>query len=180
MDLQKFYDNVLKDLKVELKDEFDRNFQRKAFFDKAWPKNKLINQRGSMMMRNGHLRNSIESRIQGDKIIFSSSLPYASIHNEGGEITVTPKMKSYFWAMYYKTSGGMSKRKDGTASRNQRNQRLSIEAMQWKNLALMKVGQKLTIPERKFIGHHPQVNKMVKDVVGENLKGILEQIKQKK
>ena len=104
MDLQKFYDNVLKDLKVELKDEFDRNFQRKAFFDKAWPKNKLINQRGSMMMRNGHLRNSIESRIQGDKIIFSSSLPYASIHNEGGEITVTPKMKSYSlkkWATIY-------------------------------------------------------------------------------
>lgn len=128
MDIKKFMQNTLNDLKIELTDEFDRNFQRKAFFDKAWPKNKLINQRGSMMMRNGHLRNSIESRIQGDKIIFSSSLPYASIHNEGGEITVTPKMKSYFWAMYYKTSGGMSKRKDGTASRNQRNQRLSIEA----------------------------------------------------
>jgi len=157
MDVKKFMQNTLNDLKTELTDEFDRNFQRKAFFDKAWPKNKLLNQKGSMMMRNGHLRNSIESRIQGDKIIFSSSMPYASIHNEGGEITVTAKMKSYFWAMYYKTSGSMSKKKDGTASKNQRNQRLSVEAMQWKNLALMKVGQKLTIPERKFIGDHPQL-----------------------
>lgn len=132
------------------------------------------------MMRNGHLRNSIESRIQGDKIIFSSSLPYASIHNEGGEITVTPKMKSYFWAMYYKTSGGMTKKKDGTAARNQRNARLSVEAQQWKNLALMKVGQKLTIPERKFIGAHPQVHRMVEDVVSENLKIMLENLNRKK
>ena len=180
MDIKKFMQNTLNDLKTELTDEFDRNFQRKAFFDKAWPKNKLLNQKGSMMMRNGHLRNSIESRIQGDKIIFSSSLPYASIHNEGGSITVTAKMKRYFWAMYYQTAGGMTKKKDGTASKNQRNQRLSVEAMQWKNLALMKVGQKLTIPERKFIGHHPQVNKMVKDVVGENLKIMLDNLKQKK
>ena len=28
---------ILNDLRVELSDEFDRNFQRKAFFDRPWP-----------------------------------------------------------------------------------------------------------------------------------------------
>ena len=28
---------ILTDLKVELLDEFDRNFERRAFFDRPWP-----------------------------------------------------------------------------------------------------------------------------------------------
>ncbi|MFA5620757.1 MAG: hypothetical protein WDA08_10680 [Weeksellaceae bacterium] len=39
MDFKKFMQNTLNDLKTELTDEFDRNFQRKAFLDKAWSKN---------------------------------------------------------------------------------------------------------------------------------------------
>ena len=34
MDNDKFMQNVLKDIKVELDEEFDRNFERKAFFDR--------------------------------------------------------------------------------------------------------------------------------------------------
>ncbi len=173
-------DNTLRDLKVELTEEFDRNFQRKAFFDKAWPKTKLINRKGSMMMRSGQLRQSIQSRIEGSKIIFTSSLPYASIHNEGGTIVVTAKMKKYFWAMYYQATGGMTKKKDGTASKSKKNTQLNLEAEQWKNLALMKVGQKLTIPQRKFIGDHPQVKKIIEDVIGENLQELMNELKQKK
>lgn len=37
MDIKKFMQNTLNDLKTELTDEFDRNFQRKAFFDKYFP-----------------------------------------------------------------------------------------------------------------------------------------------
>ncbi len=176
MDLKKFHQNILNDVRIELADEFDRNFQRKAFFDRAWPKNKLINNRGSMMARTNNLRRSIRSNISGDRIVFSSSLPYATIQNEGGTVVVTAKMKRFFWAMYYQSSGKMSKKKDGSLSNNKRNARLSIEAMQWKNLALMKIGQKIQIPERRFIGEHPRIREVITDVVNANMKELNEEI----
>ena len=46
---------ILNDLRVELSDEFDRNFQRKAFFDKSWPPRKM-NGKGSLLMVTGKLR----------------------------------------------------------------------------------------------------------------------------
>lgn len=79
MSLQKFLDNILKDLKVDLTDDFDRNFERKAFFDKAWPRNKLVNRRRPQMARTNNLRRPIMSKIQRTEIVFSSSLPYAKI-----------------------------------------------------------------------------------------------------
>ncbi|WP_318546328.1 phage virion morphogenesis protein [Flavobacterium columnare] len=86
---------------------FDRNFERKAFFNQKWPTTSMRNRRGSLMMRTGALRRSIRSNVQGSQIVWKSSLPYAAIHNEGGEIIVTEKMKKFFWAMYYKSSGAI-------------------------------------------------------------------------
>lgn len=151
MDLQVFLQNILNDLRIDLKDEFDQNFQRKAFFDQAWPKTKMYNSRGSLMMRSGNLRSSIQARIEGEKLVFSSSQPYASIHNEGGEITVTAKMKKYFWAKYLEAG------KQG------------IEADQWKAMALKKLGSKIKIEQRRFIGDHPEVYNSVKRAVDANL-----------
>lgn len=179
MDLQKFYDNILKDLKVELKDEFDKNFQRKAFFGKKWPKEKLVNRRGSLMARTNKLRHSINADIMSDGIKFSSSLPYASIHNEGGTVIVTKKMKSFFWYMYYSTAGKMTKNKNGKMANNSRNRTLSVEAQQWKNLALMKIGQKIEMPERRFIGDDPKVKEAIDTVVQDNLKELNEAIMNK-
>lgn len=129
------------------------------------------------MARTNKLRNSINADITSDGIKFSSSLPYASIHNEGGTITVTHRMKKFFWHKYYEAAGKMSKKKDGSLANNKRNQNLSIEAMQWKNLALMKVGQKMTIPKRQFIGDHPQVKQAVEMVIDKNMKEFNESIK---
>ncbi|WP_107039953.1 phage virion morphogenesis protein [Brumimicrobium mesophilum] len=156
--MQQIIQNFIKDVKLELDDEFDRNFERKAFFDDAWKPTKMHNDRGSLMLRSGALRQSIDSTISNYNIIYTSSLPYASIHNEGGEITVTKKMKSFFWAMYYKTSGAVS----GKGS--QRDIAMSSEAKQWKNMALMKVGKKIKIEQRQFIGDHPNVGKAVEEV----------------
>ena len=164
--MKNFTQNIIKDLKVDLTEEFDMNFKRKAFFNKPWKPTKLVNNKGSLMMRSGNLRNSISSKIQGTDILFSSSLPYASIHNEGGTITVTAKMKKFFWAMYYKSSGAIGK------GSKQKNERLSIEAQQWKALALMKIGQKMKIEKRQFIGWHPTVNNRVESVFNDHLKDI--------
>lgn len=171
--MQKFIKNTLRDLKVELTEEFDSNFTRKAFFDQPWKQTRLQNNRGSLLMRSGDLRRSIRAKVEGQSIHFTSALPYASIHNEGGTIVVTAKMKKFFWAMYYKSSGAM-----GKGSKN-RNERLSIEAQQWKNLALMKVGQKMKIEQRQFIGWHPRLEKRIISIIDSNFKEIDDYVKNK-
>lgn len=179
-----FIENVLKDLEVELTDEFDRNFERKAFFDEKWPGTKWPVNKGSLMQRTGRLRGSMDSQIQGHSIIWNSTEPHASIHNEGGEITVTEQMKKFFWAMYYKASGAITKLKSGQPSNTARNRRMTDEAAIWKSLALQKTGSKMKIPARRFIGNHPQVDAAVKRVTDSAIqhleKELTEILKQRK
>ena len=143
MDLKK---KILNDLRVELTDEFDRNFQRKAFFDRPWPPRKM-GKKGSLLMVTGKLRRSIRCRIDADSITWETSEKYAAIHNFGGTITVTAKMKKFFWYKYKVT-------KDDA----------------WKWMALMKTGTKITIPQRMFLGNHPEVRKRAEAVIQRNLK----------
>jgi len=170
MDFETYFKRILTDLKVELSDEFDRNFERKGFFDQKWPESKTVaGNKGSLMLRTGAGRRSIHANIEGTNIAWRSSLPYMGIHNEGGEITVTAQMIKFFWAMYYKATGALSKTKTGAVSNNKRNAGLSKEAGIWKALALMKPGAKIKIPERRYIGPHPMVDASVNRVVDENI-----------
>lgn len=83
--------NILSDIRVELTEEFDRNFERKAFFDKRWPKRRYDNPKGSLLMVTGTLRRSIRSTTTRNGVRFTSAVPYAAIHNEGGSGTKTVK-----------------------------------------------------------------------------------------
>jgi len=164
------FKKIQKDIKVKLSDEFDRNFERKAFFDQTWAESKAPNRRGSLMMRTGSLRSSVNAELIPEGVKWSSSKPYANIHNEGGKIKVTEQMKKYFWAMYYKASGGITySAKTKKANKTQRNRDLSTEAAYWKSLALKKVGTMLTIPERRFIGFSPQVENIVNEILHHHL-----------
>lgn len=176
MEIDQLVKKITRDLAVELHDEFDRNFERKAFFNKKWPTTKIANGRGSLLNRTGNLRRSIRYNVNDNQILFSSSLPYASIHNEGGEITVTAKMKKYFWAMYYRAAGAVTTKKNGDKSKSKRNEKLTAEAAKWKGLALMKVGAKIKIEKRQIIGNHPEVARCVKRVLDENIKKFNEEI----
>lgn len=120
-----FINNILKDLKVDLTEAYDRNFERKAFFSGApWKPTKRPVSRGSLLLRTSRMRNSARSEIQGESIVFSSSVPYYEIHNNGGTINRTSKKgKSYT----------------------------------------------INMPERKTIGHAPEVDKIVREVVTDNI-----------
>ncbi len=100
--------------------------------------------------------------------MFTSSEPYAAIHNEGGTITITPKMKRFFWAKYYELGGKIRYKKSGGMSKS--SMRLSEEAEMYHALALKKVGSTITIPERRFIGEAPEVRACVKRIVTDNIK----------
>ena len=169
--MQDFIKNILSDVRVELTDEFDKNFERKAFFDKAWETSKIPNHKGSLMMRTGKLRRSIRSKQTNNEITWSSSLPYASLQNEGGEIIVTERMKRFFWAMFYKANGAVT-----PSGKGERNKRLSEESKVWKALALQKVGAKMKVKQRQFIGDHPQLRQNIERVVDRNMKELEKEI----
>lgn len=148
---QQLFLQLVKDIKIELDDEFDRNFERKAFFTTAWKPAKR-DTIGSLMMRTGALRKSLSSQIISNNAIkWTSSLPYANIHNAGGTITVTTKMKGFFWYRYRMATGGDKKN-------------MNPEALFWKAMALKRVGSVIVIPKRQFIGEHPVVHQNIKNI----------------
>ena len=140
--------SILRDIQKELTEEFDRNFSRGAFFNEVWPAKRSGGP--SHLVQTGKLRRSIQSVITGNRLRFTSSEPYAAIHNEGGEITVTERMKKYFWAKFKETG-----------------------QLHWKRLALVKVGSKLTIPKRQFIGTSPEVERTIERVIDDNVRDYL-------
>lgn len=156
------FNRILRDLRAELTEEFDRNFERKAFFDQPWPPAKMHNRRGSLMLRSGYLRRSIRSEISGNAIRFTSSAIFAELQNNGGQIRITAKMRRFFWAMYYRAT-----KKSKTGARV-----ATPEAAMWKAMALKPVGSVIKVPARKFIGNHPQVNASIERVLSDNLKEI--------
>lgn len=161
---------ILKDISVEAMSEFDRNFETQSFFGQAWQRRKSPKRTGEhVLVDTGNLRRSISAKSDEDSITFRTSLPYAAIHNEGGEIKVTGRMKRFFWAMYYKANGGLGRRKDGTLRKDKKNARLSTEAEFWKHMALMKVGSTVKIPRRRFLGTHPNLEKEVTAIIEKRL-----------
>ena len=147
LDSNKLKADILEDMRVELSGEFDRNFERKGFFSDKWKPRAHQYPRGSLLVVGSHMRRSTQGELSGDGVRFISAKPYTTLHNEGGQITVTAKMKRFFWAKYKQT-------KDES----------------WKRMALMKVGKIITMPQRRFIGDGPDTQRIIRDVIDDNLK----------
>lgn len=157
---------ILTDIKIALSAKWDKSFEDKAFAGASWTPRKF-GKRGSLLIGTGALRRSLKSTIEGDRIVWRSEMPYGEILNTGGEITITAKMKRFFWAKYYEASGKIRYRKDGKQSKT--STRASDEAEFFKALALKKVGDKIVIPARPFIGDSSDTAKMVKEAVEPNM-----------
>ena len=169
--VKKVVARILKDIQVEMSDEFDKNFERQAFFSEKWQRRKspIRDEARAILTDTGALRKSIGSRPTENSITFFTSLPYAAIHNDGGEIVVTGRMKRFFWHKYYEATGSFGRRKDGKLRKDKRNARLDTEADFWMFMALKKEGSTIKIPRRRFLGTSPEVEKAVREIVEENL-----------
>lgn len=64
----------------------------------------------------GRLRSSIHSRITSNSVIFYTDLPYAAIHNDGGEFIVTQRMKRFFRAKAYEAAGSFGRKKNSNTT----------------------------------------------------------------
>ena len=49
-DVQKIIRNILSDIRVELSDEFDKNFERQAFFSEAWARRRSGTRAGGSIL----------------------------------------------------------------------------------------------------------------------------------
>ena len=81
--------DIISDMRVDLAEEFDKNFNRKAFFTEKWKKRRNPNALGSLLVVTGSLRKSIQAKKTPDGVKFTSNQPYATLHNEGGKGSVT-------------------------------------------------------------------------------------------
>lgn len=161
---------ILRRIRIDLLQEFDRNFERQAFFSGAWQRcRNPAKGSGAVLIGSGALRRSIKARSDSNSVEFYSGLPYAAIHNNGGRIRVTAAMKRFFWAKYYEVSGGIKSRKDGSPGGSRMQQVLSAEAEFYKALALKKVGSVIRIPRRRFLGSSPELERSVNDIVSYTL-----------
>ena len=114
------------------------------------------------LVKSGSLANSIKVQsISKNTVTIGSKLPYSKIHNEGGKITVTKKMKGFFWIKYREMTEKLRDNKDkqGGNKDTARIKKLTHDANIWKSLALKKEGSKITIPKRKYIGDSPELQK---------------------
>ena len=136
---------------------FKESFVKEGFTDTsftAWKKtsNPMAGKR--TMYRTGTLMQSVRKVEQNkQRIVVESDTEYSELHNNGGTITVTAQMKRFFWAKYYELSGKRKQTSSGKASRSKYNVKTSAKAEFCKRMALMKVGTKIKIPQRQFMGN---------------------------
>lgn len=176
-EVKKVFRRILKDIAVELGEEFDQNFERQAFFSRAWARRKSpTHPGGHILVDSGGLRKSVMSRTTDSSITFYSNEPHADIHNEGGEIKVTEKMKRFFWHKYYSATGSFGRKKGAERRNDKRTNQLVTEGDFWKAMALMKVGTTIRIPKRQFLGTSPEVEAAVRQIIEENLTGYINDI----
>ena len=143
---------------VEAVNHFKANFANEGFDNNKWAPRKtkfplakkVLTGQGS----GDHLGDSIDYKVQGVTTIIYTDKVYAQIHNEGGEITVTPKMKKFFWAKHHEAKA---------------NGEIEL-ADQYKWMALSKT---IHIIKREFMGESTILNDKIVDKITRDLTRIL-------
>lgn len=67
--VKKVVARILKDIQVEMSDEFDKNFERQAFFSEKWQRRKspIRNEGRAILTDTGALRKSIGCSMDGSR-----------------------------------------------------------------------------------------------------------------
>ena len=165
------------------KDHYQDNFRKGGFVNNGlqkWPVTKRQRSGsssasasyGPLLSGRNHLFGSIKYVPADYRVKVANEVPYAPIHNEGGTVnpTVTPRMRRFAWAMYYKATGKKKGKKKANSSGTAENAAGGF----WKALALTKK-PKLTvkIPQRRFLGESKELSKRINDRTEEEITKIL-------
>ena len=165
------------------KDHFQNNFRLGGFVNNGlnkWKETKrqsagekgAASQYGPLLSSRNHLFSSIKYTPSDFQVVIANDLLYAPIHNWGGTLhpTVTPRMRRFAWAMFYKEAGkakGKKKRAKAPMPDNPR-------ASRWKALALTKKEKlSVNIPQRQFIGESRELSDAVAQRIENEISNIL-------
>jgi phage gpG-like protein len=150
MNFQQFTDKTLKDIEVKATELFDRNFEQQGFFGTKWAARKNGSNGRAILMGVGRLRRGVKTpKRSGNTIVWNIDVPYAKIHNEGGTIKATQSVRPFSRTI----KGREQKVRAFTRSVN------------------------IKMPQRQFIGDHPQLNQAVEVIVSRNAKKLIEDFK---
>lgn len=188
MDFARLVRLLLSDIRVELNDEFDRNFTRQGFFTEAWQRRVgPLRPGGATLVDSGTLRRSFRSEVRGGELVFVYGAPYARYHNEGATVRVTEKMKMFFRHKYYELTGGSGRGSQASPAKRRlpdggfyalmEKRGGSAEAKFWGYMSLKKVGSVIRIPMRRFLGKSPEVERIVREVIEDGLEEFFGDIK---
>lgn len=155
---------------VEAKKFFKESFVKGGFTDRSFsPWKQRVGPLGGkkILIGQGNTMNLMQSirtlELSPTKVRTGTDLVYGEIHNEGGTITVTRNMKKFWWAKYYEYAGSVRKLKNGKISQAKGNLKTNAKAEFCRNMALMKVGAKIRIPKRQYIGESHTLMKLLDD-----------------
>lgn len=147
--------SITRDVAVISADAFDNNFRTQSFFGTPWkPSKYTMNKEGKsrkLLQKSGALRKSIRYKINAQTIEFSSALPYANIHNEGGTIN-HPGGTAYSYDKKKSRAVWISNRKAAG-----------------KNYSRTKA-HKIPIDKRQFIGDSKALDKLIENHINKILK----------
>lgn len=134
------------------------NFSKERFRDQAWMDETKHNwakrktQRGrerrnqTILVDTARLKRSIRKiKANSKQVIIGSDVPYAEIHNEGGEINKTVNVKSYTVKSY--------ERKSHTRTRKGRTETVKAYTVKSHTIEAHTREMNLKIPSRRFLGN---------------------------
>lgn len=168
------------------KDHFQDNFRKGGFVNSGlhpWPESRRLRSGGSdaasnygtLLSRRKHLFSSIKYVTGDASVKVSNEVIYAAIHNYGGEIPVTPRMRRFAWAKYYEATGQPKKPTTGK-KRAKKGQAVKVkespEAKFWKSMALTRK-KKIRIPQRQFLGESVELLQAIDERFEKEIRNIL-------
>ena len=132
------------------------NFKKQGYEGSKWKRRSEGSPRDSgraILTDTGTLKDSIRYWVVSAAAVMigvdQNKVKYAQIHNEGGTVKITDKMRKFFWAMYNKTEQDF-----------------------YKGLALTKKTH-ITIPKRQYLGVTEELDNQIKTAIEYHVKQIL-------
>lgn len=168
------------------KDHFQDNFRRGGFVNRGlhlWQKSRRLltggtgaaNNYSTLLSGHNHLFDSTKYVPSDYRVKVSNDLIYAPIHNWGGTIPVTNRMRGHAWKMFYLASGKERKAVKGPTKRTKKAKAVTPvnpEADFWKRFALTKKS-KIRMPQRQFLGESEELTGKIRDKIENELNNIL-------
>lgn len=168
------------------KRHFQDSFRNSGFTDTAlqpWPRSRRLSdgsgsardQSPTLLSSRKNLFGSINYITRPAAVRVFTNLKYAAIHNEGGSIPITPKMRRFAWAKYYQEAGIERKSKTlfgSSAQTKSAKKPIPPQAERWKRMALTKKTS-IVIPKRQFIGDSAVLRRNINKKIDTEVRKIL-------